>query len=320
MTRRPKITRSIRSVVSGALVLFARVALAQPAPDAGAHAERRPRVTGCTDLNGDGLSDIVVAAPSRHPRGHLYVYLGARTGVDARAPSQTVLAPRDARSAFGEVVRYTGDLNRDGFCDVVALSDERLNETLRAHVLFGGPTGLRDPTRLRGVALPSGTTRVFAAGDTDGDGFDDLVVATGEARSSRLSVLHGAATAEGFRVEAVTSPPPGLTDLTWRAYRRALADVNGDGIADAVEVRDERVIVQPGVAAGSAPSRAWRRRVELIDDLVAVGDFDGDGFDDVVVGREGPFSQPDRTFVLRGSASGLLAPRGLRSRYGETAP
>jgi hypothetical protein len=174
----------------------------------------------------------------------------------------------------------------------------------------------------------------LATGDFDGDGLLDLAVgAPGEApagapQSGAVFVFHG--TAFGL------APWTGLTQAALGAneqgdrFGRALAvgDFDNDGF-------DDLAVGAPGEAPGPDPKsghvfifRGTESGLVASDGLnqdgmganeegdrfgaaLAVGDFDGDGFDDLAVGTPGEAPGPDprsgNIFVFQGSSSGLQA-------------
>lgn len=179
----------------------------------------------------------------------------------------------------------------------------------------------------------------LAAGDFDGDGFDDLAVGVpGEDFGTRVDagaviVLYGSAnglTDDGARILSQRGVTPGKAQTDDR-FGEALAvgDINGDG-------RDDLVVGSPGEdVAGKADAGAFyvfwgsaeglrpgasqlhRQRGALADKseagdrlgaVVGAGDLDGDGFDEVLAAA--PYE--DRggkntglVHVLWGSSSGV---------------
>ena len=78
-------------------------------------------VASAGDVNGDGFSDVVVGAylfsNGESSEGRAFVYLGSATGLST-TPAWTAES-NQANAWFGFSVASAGDVNDDGFSDVV---------------------------------------------------------------------------------------------------------------------------------------------------------------------------------------------------------
>jgi MYXO-CTERM domain-containing protein len=208
---------------------------------------------------------------------------------------------------FGRSVSTAGDVNGDGFDDIVvgaSLADGRG----AAYVYHGSATGLQLTSELS-LNRPNDTVdhnlgwAVSGGGDLNGDGFSDVLVSdpnddTNGPRSGAVFVYWGSATgASPDRVLKLTSPKPSdYGDFGFSVDHAG--DLNGDGFDDIIvgETKDDEL--GPGVGAawvflGSASGLDGGTKLLPSDDtafqrfggsVAGVGDVDGDGFGDVVVG------------------------------------
>jgi hypothetical protein len=155
-----------------------------------------------------------------------------------------------------------------------------------------------------------------AAGDIDGDGKAEVVVTPDEGGGPRVLVFHGGDFGRFANFF-------GIDDANFRGgARAAVGDLNRDGKGDLIVSAGfqggPRVAVfdGPSVAAGN-PTRLFNDFFAFEETLrngtfVAAGDFDGDGFADLVTGA-GPGGGP-RVRVLSGkdlTANGAANPTAL---------
>ncbi len=169
-----------------------------------------------TDLNSDGLPDLVVSAFSG-----LTLLMGLE-----QSPTPQFISG-SAPSSPGIVA---ADFNRDGFLDVMSLTSLGTLE-LR---LGDGQGGLAPPSV---VSVGAGGRTVVAA-DVNGDGNPDAVVLFTGSLAVRLGDGAG-----GFGAPIVTPSPVTSATSSVGDERLFLADLNGDGFLDAV--------VYPGAAAST---------------------------------------------------------------------
>lgn len=132
------------------------------------------------DVDGDGFGDIV-AARSEERAITVRVFFGAREGIDE---ARSVSLSLDASSAFGPAVSGAGDVDGDGYADVLvgAQSPVVMNARGSFWVVYGGPRdrALSRRARLDGTVDNASIGNIVrGVGDVDGDGFDDVAASGG---------------------------------------------------------------------------------------------------------------------------------------------
>jgi len=131
------------------------------------------------DVNGDGYSDVIVGATGfdnvQTDEGRAYVYHGSATGLSATA--NWTGESNQANALFGNSVSTAGDVNGDGYSDVIvgALSYEngQANEG-RAYVYHGSAAGLSATANWTAESDQEEAYfgwSVSTAGDVNGDGY-----------------------------------------------------------------------------------------------------------------------------------------------------
>jgi hypothetical protein len=266
------------------------------------------------------------------------VYLGRTTGVST-SPT-FALRGTSVGDRFGSRVASAGDVNGDGFGDLVVAASGADGNAGRVYVFYGGAAGISATPSVM-IAGPAGASGSFGdhvatIGDVDGDGFADLAVgASGVgSQTGRVYVFRGASSGLTTTASWTFDGPDGAGSSFGLAIARG-ADVNADGFGDLVV---SAMLANGGtgaayVFAGSAsgPASAPSLRIAGFDgtggqfgsSLEIVGDVDGDGIVDVGVGADNP-SATGRAYVFLGSTSGLTAtpstslaaPDGPSTRFG----
>ncbi|XP_066491235.1 integrin alpha-4 [Tiliqua scincoides] len=137
------------------------------------------------DLNGDGLSDLLVGSPMYskvREEGRVYVYINSGSGAKM-IELETALAGSDLYAArFGESIASLGDIDNDGFEDI-AIGAPHENDLEGAVYIYNGRKDGISPTfsqRIQGHQI-SNTLRMFGQSisgkiDVDNNGHSDLAV------------------------------------------------------------------------------------------------------------------------------------------------
>lgn len=290
-------------------------------------------VAGAGDLNGDGFDDVVVGAPffgnGQSAEGAAYVFYGSASGL---AASPDVLIESNATNAwFGRSVSSAGDVDRDGYADMLvgAWFFENGQTTEGAAFLYAGSaTGVSStPTwRVEGNLASAGMgSAVARAGDVNADGYDDVVIgasgySAGQSSEGRAFLFLGSSS--GLAPTAVWTAESDQANAAFGGSVAGAGDVNADGFADVVvgamgyavsATNEGRAYAYHGTATGLSTTAAWTKRGGFAQSrfgsaLAGAGDVNGDGFSDVLVGaREysGGEMEEGRAELYLGSASGL---------------
>ena len=281
------------------------------------------------DFDSDGTADLAIGVPGRDRVA--VVYSPSPDG-DPRTQAITaddMASPPSVRS-FGFAL-VAADFDADGYVDLAVGTpgtprQRAAYEPGSVHIVPGGARGL-DAGAARAVGPPEGVAGFgsrIAAGDLDGDGNLELVVGALDepdtATAGHLAFCRGAP--EG---------PEGCTSATsshLATSALAVADVDGDGLADVVQGDQGYEDGNDDFANLAGEVRLWRGRAGALpaqepititqaspgipgdpepgDDFghdVEAGDVDGDGRADIIVAARGDEGSGTVT-VIRGARSG----------------
>jgi hypothetical protein len=201
-------------------------------------------VAGGGDLNGDGYDDVAVGAPQGDQglssEGLVSVYLGSAFGL-AHEPL-VVLRGNQFAGLFGVSAAIVGDVNRDGYDDLVVgahyHSDGQTHEG-KVFVYLGSATGIHAPasqTLQINVADALFGWSVARIGDVNGDGYADMAVgapgvSNGQSGEGEVFVYYGSVI--GFVDPPTWSLEGNVADLQLGYYGLGSGgDFNGDGYGD----------------------------------------------------------------------------------------
>ncbi|MBK7077011.1 MAG: FG-GAP repeat protein [Myxococcales bacterium] len=206
------------------------------------------------DLNGDGFADLAVGAYrfGATDTGRVYVYFGGagatfNTGVDATISGTSANAQLNAAAG--------GDVNGDGYADLVVGSSEYPTGPGSVYVYLGGPGAFNTTSDARFTGAVAGDEQgsSVAVGDVNGDGYADVVAGApnydgtstgvGAAYVYLGSALPIDTTADGTLVGGAMQDYFGMSVACG-------GDVNGDGFDDVVVGAHEQDT--DGASAGRA--------------------------------------------------------------------
>ena len=252
------------------------------------------------DVNGDGYADVIVGAKGAvSNRGQAYLYLGSAAGLSAM-PAITLTGENPA-DLFGAAAATASDVNGDGFADVIIGAEGYNSASGRAYVYLGSSDGLHATSALTLTGQSPGDrfgASVGMAGDVNGDGYADFIVgASGYMTNTGRAYIYLGSWAGLSAMPAITLMGENPSDLFGSSVAAA-GDVNGDGYGDVIIGAEGyysgrgRVYLYLGSKAGLQATPALTLTGQSPGDrfgaaVGTVGDVDGDGYADFVVGIPG---------------------------------
>ncbi|MEU9580541.1 FG-GAP-like repeat-containing protein [Streptomyces chilikensis] len=217
------------------------------------------------DFDADGKADVFTAGT-----GNGGAWSTSLSGKGTRSGNLTT-----ATGAVAHLDSATGDFNRDGYADV-ALNYRDQSSVGRVTWFKGSATGL---AKVSVLSVKGG--RSIAAGDVNGNGYDDIVIGQPYTAESGAKA--------GGQVTVVPGTSTGFTTTGMKTVHQDTAGVPG--------------------SAESGDAMGWS---------VSAGDQDLDGYADVLVGapreditRSGNRADAGMVFLLKGSSSGLTGTGAL---------
>ena len=274
-------------------------------------------VSSAGDVNGDGFGDLLIGAtgvdaPGQDDAGAAYLVFGRASGfgdvLDLGSLNgingfrMTGIASNDAT---GLSVSGAGDFNRDGFADILVAarqaddSSQGFVDSGSVYLLFGKASGFASSISLsaldgvNGFQMNGLANDFFAgisaqaAGDVNGDGFGDIILG-GVVGLPGTVAARGAAFVVFGRAGVIPNPLQLDTLDGFNGFR-----INGQNIDDLL-----------GFSVGS------------------IGDFNRDGFDDLVVGAPGAdpgapaIYNSGSAYVIYGAGAGFASVFDLLSLNG----
>ncbi|MEO8447881.1 MAG: FG-GAP-like repeat-containing protein [bacterium] len=291
-------------------------------------------VSNAGDINNDGFDDVIVGAPTftdgQQSEGKVMAYYGSAAGLSL-APNWTG-EKNQANSNYGISVSEAGDVNNDGYADIIIGANTYDNPVYNegaAFVYLGSASGLTAnswATESHALAFFAFTgISVSAAGDINNDGFDDVIIGAyafdnGQTDEGRAFVYYGS-----------TSGLSSIADWTGendQAYSRfaysvaTAGDVNNDGYSDVIvgsreydngQTNEGGAFLYYGSATGLSTYPASiiesnQSNAYLGCSVGCAGDVNGDGFSDVIVGAylyDNGQTDEGAAFVYYGSSTAL---------------
>jgi FG-GAP repeat/RTX calcium-binding nonapeptide repeat (4 copies) len=263
-------------------------------------------VSDAGDVNGDGFADVIVGAYEADPNGNYsgaaYVVFGNASGFGANFKLSSLngsngfkINGESGHNDTGRPVSSAGDVNGDGFDDVIVGASDHHNASGASYVVFGKASGFGATLELSNLNGNNGFKitgekagdysgrSVASAGDVNGDGFADLII------GARDADPNGSYSGASYVVFGKASGFGAVVDLSSLDGSNGF-QINGEAAGD-----------RSGFSADSA------------------GDINGDGYADLIVGAYGADPNGNFTgasYVVFGKASGFGATLELSSLNG----
>lgn len=302
-------------------------------------------VSGAGDINNDGNDDVIIGYPFYSSNiGITYVIFGSKTPssitLESLVPSQgfsIVGAPTGSSSGWS--VSDAGDINNDGYDDIIIGAPNANSNTGISYVIFGKeifPTQINlDNIGEYGFAIygvspgdKSGWS-VSGAGDINNDGFDDIIIGAPGANSNagKSYLIFGNSTkylandimlndlsfSQGFFISGASSDD----NSGWSVSRAG--DINHDKYSDII-IGAPSANYAAGVSYVLFGKNSFTKNIPLLSlsstdgfsiigannndgsgkSVGDAGDINNDGYEDIIIGAPGANSNAGTSYIIFG--------------------
>ena len=272
----------------------------------------------CGDVDGDGYDDILIGAMKYNNfRGRVYLFYG---GPDMDNTADLILEGQNEGDRFGDGIAC-GDIDNDGYEDIVIGANEYGEKRGRAYLYWGGDrnsmdadadkifVGKEEKGSYFGLGLP-------AVYDIDNDGYADIVLGAYWNRADKTgrAYLYYGSTKGLMDTSAdliFTGEKPG----NYFGYTIRCGDVDNDGFGDIIIggfARQGRAYLYYGGSKSNMDAKAdiiFEGQSEGNDSFgvgIVCVDQNRDGNDDVVIGAPNNNNKQGRAYLFHGNSKRSL--------------
>ncbi len=280
-------------------------------------------VSSAGDVNGDSYDDVIVGAQENSAggtaAGRVYIYFGGELMDDI---ADIIMTGTTSNNFFGKCVAGAGDVNGDGYDDVLASAPYYNNSTGITYIFYGGSLmdTIPDVVMIGENLVQYFGSSIASAGDVNGDSFADVLIGGAYNSSSTFAgkaYLYLGGVSMDSTADVVMNGEM-ISDRFGYSVSSA-GDVNGDGFSDVIigSINNDaggmdagRAYVYFG-AANMDNIADWISTGEASEDqfgssVASVGDVNGDGFGDIIVGayqNDAGGMDAGRAYVYFGAAN-----------------